>query len=59
MNRRKLLQQTGAGIAALGLGSLGIPAIAQNRTKIKVGYLHVLSVDAHIWIGECASRCAP
>ena len=52
MNRRKLLQQTGAGIAALGLGSLGIPAIAQNRTKIKVGYLHVLSVDAHLWIGE-------
>ncbi|HEV2040667.1 MAG TPA: ABC transporter substrate-binding protein, partial [Casimicrobiaceae bacterium] len=52
MNRRDLLQGAGAGIAALGLGSFGVPARAQAKTKIRVGYLHVLSVDAHLWIGE-------
>src|SRR5690349_18712386 len=52
MKRRELLQQVGAGIAALGLQGVGMPARAQARTKVKVGYLHVLSVDAHMWIGE-------
>jgi len=52
MKRRELLQQVGAGIAALGLQGVGMPARAQARTKLKVGYLHVLSVDAHMWIGE-------
>lgn len=52
MKRRELLRQAGATIAALGLGSLGAPARAQAKTKVKVGYLHVLSVDAHLWVGE-------
>jgi NitT/TauT family transport system substrate-binding protein len=39
-------------MAAMGLGSLGAPAQAQARTKVKVGYLHVLSVDAHMWIAD-------
>jgi NitT/TauT family transport system substrate-binding protein len=53
MKRRELLQQAAATAAALGLASLGMPAHAQaSKTKVKVGYLHVLSVDAHLWIGE-------
>ena len=52
MKRRQVLQHAAAGLGALGLGSLGMPVRAQARTKVKVGYLHVLSVDAHLWIGE-------
>ncbi|MBI3373365.1 MAG: ABC transporter substrate-binding protein [Betaproteobacteria bacterium] len=48
MNRRKFLQGTGA---ALGLSAAGAPAIAQGRTKVKVGYLHTLAVDGQIWTG--------
>lgn len=48
MDRRKFLQGTGA---ALGLSVAGAPAIAQGRTKVKVGYLHTLAVDGQIWTG--------
>ncbi|MEX1994297.1 MAG: ABC transporter substrate-binding protein [Steroidobacteraceae bacterium] len=48
MDRRKFLQGTGA---ALGLSVAGAPAIAQSRTKVKVGYLHTLAVDGQIWTG--------
>jgi len=48
MNRRKFLQATGA---ALGLSVADAPAIAQGRTKVKVGYLHTLAVDGQIWTG--------
>lgn len=48
MNRRKFVQTTGA---ALGLSVIGAPAIAQARTKVKVGYLHTLAVDGQIWTG--------
>jgi NitT/TauT family transport system substrate-binding protein len=47
MNRRTFLQ----GAAALGLAASGAPAIAQARTKVKVGYLHTLAVDGQIWTG--------
>jgi NitT/TauT family transport system substrate-binding protein len=47
LNRRSFLQ----GAAALGLAATGAPAIAQARTKVKVGYLHTLAVDGQIWTG--------
>ena len=46
-NRRTVLK-TGA---ALGAAALGAPALAQSRTKIKLGYLHTLAVDGQIWLG--------
>jgi NitT/TauT family transport system substrate-binding protein len=49
MKRRTVLAGLGAG-AALGLA--GMPAIAQSRAKIKVGYLHTLAVDGQIWLGD-------
>ena len=49
MNRRKFLQGTGA---ALGLSASGFPAIAQTRTKIRVGYLHTLAVDGQMWLAD-------
>ncbi len=51
-NRRQFLGQAGAGAAALGLTSLGFPAIAQSRTKIRVGYLHTLAVDGQLWLAQ-------
>jgi NitT/TauT family transport system substrate-binding protein len=49
INRRKFLQTS----AAVGIGAtvLGAPAIAQSRSKVKVGYLHTLAVDGQIWTG--------
>jgi NitT/TauT family transport system substrate-binding protein len=47
MDRRTFLQ----GAAALGLAAAGAPAIAQSRTKVKLGYLHTLAVDGQIWLG--------
>jgi NitT/TauT family transport system substrate-binding protein len=49
IKRRKLLQATGA---ALGLAAAGFPAIAQTRTKIRVGYLHTLAVDGQMWLAQ-------
>jgi len=51
IDRRKFLQQMGAGAAAVGLSPLGAPAIAQSNTKVKLGYLHTLAVDGQIWLG--------
>ena len=42
INRRKFLQ--GAGAAA-GLTAAGFPAIAQQRTKLRVGYVNTLAVN--------------
>ncbi len=49
MQRRDLIK-AGA-VTALGT-AIGFPAIAQARTKVKVGYLHTPAVDSHIFIGE-------
>ncbi|HSC23524.1 MAG TPA: ABC transporter substrate-binding protein [Casimicrobiaceae bacterium] len=49
INRRKFLQTSAA--VSIGAGVLGAPAIAQSRTRIKVGYLHTLAVDGQIWTG--------
>ena len=34
------------------LGTLGTPAIAQAKTKIRIGYLHTLAVDGQMWLAE-------
>lgn len=47
MDRRRFLTTT-AGIA---LGALAAPAIAQSKTKVRVGYLHTVAVDGQIWTG--------
>jgi NitT/TauT family transport system substrate-binding protein len=51
MNRRKFLHGAGMGAAALGLGTLGAPAFAQAKAKVRLGYLHTLAVDGQIWLG--------
>ena len=47
-NRRQLLIST-AGLVATA--SFPAPAIAQTRTSIRLGHLHVVAVDGHIWTG--------
>lgn len=47
MNRRELL----TGIAAAALTAPAMPAIAQQRHRVRVGYLHTLAVDGQIWTG--------
>jgi NitT/TauT family transport system substrate-binding protein len=49
MNRRQLLMTT-AGVALGGL-AISAPAIAQAKTKIRVGHLHTVAVDGQIWTG--------
>lgn len=51
VNRRTFLQTTAAVGIGAGVGALGAPAIAQSRTRVKVGYLHTLAVDGQIWLG--------
>jgi NitT/TauT family transport system substrate-binding protein len=47
MDRRQFL----ASAAGLALGTLAAPAIAQSKTKLRVGYLHTVAVDGQIWTG--------
>ena len=47
LNRRQILLR-GAGLAAASFAS---PAIAQSRTKLRLGYLHVVAVDGQILTG--------
>ena len=47
MHRRQFLTTT----MGLALGSLAAPALAQAKTKIRVGYLHTVAVDGQIWTG--------
>jgi NitT/TauT family transport system substrate-binding protein len=46
--RRRVLKSA-AGLALTA--ALATPAIAQARTKLKLGYLHVVAVDGQIWTG--------
>ena len=39
------------GLGAAGLASMGAPAIAQQRTKIRVGYVDTLAVTGQLWTG--------
>ena len=47
-DRRSFLKQAGA---AAGLAAAGFPAIAQSRTKLRVGYVNTLAVNGQIWTG--------
>lgn len=49
MDRRQFLTTT-AGLA-LGTFTASAPAIAQAKTKVRVGYLHTVAVDGQIWTG--------
>lgn len=49
MNRREFLT-TAAGVA-IGTSALAAPALAQAKTKVRVGYLHTVAVDGQIWTG--------
>ena len=51
-DRRTFLQGAGAVAGAAALSAIGAPAIAQSRTKVKLGYLHTLAVDGQIWLGQ-------
>src|SRR4249920_4276454 len=47
MHRRQFLTTT----MGLALGGSSAPAIAQAKTKIRVGHLHTVAVDGQIWTG--------
>jgi len=47
--RRRTLLQAGA---AASLGGIAAVAVAQPRTKLRVGYLHTPAVDGQIWLGS-------
>jgi NitT/TauT family transport system substrate-binding protein len=49
MNRRAVIKAMGAGV---GLGVLGMPAIARAADSVKVGYLHTLAVDGQLWLAD-------
>jgi NitT/TauT family transport system substrate-binding protein len=49
MDRRKFV--AGA-CSALGASVIGMPALAQARAKVRVGYLHTLAVDEQIWLSD-------
>src|ERR1700693_989054 len=49
MDRRKFIAAT---CSTLGMSALGMPALAEAKTKVRIGYLHTLAVDGQIWLGE-------
>ncbi|RXT53974.1 ABC transporter substrate-binding protein [Bradyrhizobium betae] len=49
VSRRQLLRHGGALVAAAS--AFAAPALAQARSRIRLGYLHVVAVDGHIWTG--------
>ena len=49
MNRRQLLIKA-TGLAA-GAVAIATPTIVRAKTKLRLGYLHVLAVDGQIWTG--------
>src|SRR5215470_866859 len=48
VNRRQVLKNA-AGLAIAT--TLAAPSIAQMRAKLRLGHLHVVAVDGHIWTG--------
>ena len=47
--RRRFLASSATGAALAGATIAGFPAIAQQKTKIKVGYVDTLAVNGQIW----------
>ena len=54
MDRRKFIAAT---CSTVGMSAIGMPALAQAKTKIRVGYLHTLAVDGQIWLAEGDVDC--
>jgi NitT/TauT family transport system substrate-binding protein len=54
MDRRKFVAATCStlGISAIGTSAIGAPALAQSKTKVRIGYLHTLAVDGQIWLAD-------
>src|SRR6266404_5026392 len=48
-NRRDFISSVGGGAVAFACGTNIVSA--QGPDTVRVGYLHVLSVDAHLWLG--------
>ncbi|HEY8047828.1 MAG TPA: ABC transporter substrate-binding protein [Ramlibacter sp.] len=48
IQRRQLIRAA----AAASIGATLFPALAQQHTKVRVGYLHTPAVDGHIWLGK-------
>ena len=38
--------------AAAGTAAIGAPALAQAKTKVRIGYLHTLAVDGQLWLAQ-------
>src|SRR6202171_5527942 len=49
MDLRKFIAAT---CSTVGMSAIGMPALAQAKTKIRVGYLHTLAVDGQLWLAE-------
>ena len=49
MHRRQLL--IGAAGLAVGAAAIAAPAIVHAKTRLRLGYLHVVAVDGQIWTG--------
>jgi NitT/TauT family transport system substrate-binding protein len=49
MDRREFVAAT---CSTLGLSAIGLPALAESKTRIRVGYLHTLAVDGQIWLSD-------
>ena len=54
MDRRKFIAAT---CSTVGMSAIGMPALAQAKKKIRVGYLHTLAVDGQIWLAEGDVDC--
>ncbi|GLH80913.1 hypothetical protein SSBR45G_58220 [Bradyrhizobium sp. SSBR45G] len=54
MDRRRFVAASvgSLGLTAIGVSPFGRPALAQARTKIRVGHLHTLAVDGQIWLAD-------
>lgn len=51
ITRRNFLKGVGAGASLYAVGGFP-PLFAQNRQKVRVGYLHTLAVDGQIWLAD-------
>jgi len=49
MDRRRFIGSAGATIA---VASLPMPAIAQAKTKIRIGYVNTLAVNGQMWLAD-------
>ncbi len=50
-SRRNFMKGVGAGAGLYAMG--GVPSLfAQSQQTVRVGYLHTLAVDGHIWLAD-------